>query len=107
MADADSVAKNLSPLMLFINRRRIVFFRLATPNTPLKSSKRHDSREREGKSSDSFKQERMGGFLHHNTIPKAFGTPLARQVLSNYAVPDPITLPLSKALQAACPMHNT
>jgi hypothetical protein len=36
----------------------------------LKSSKRHDSREREGKSSDSFKQERMGGFLRHNTTVK-------------------------------------
>jgi hypothetical protein len=51
--------------------------------------------------------EHLGVFLSQNTIPKAFGTPLARQVPSNYAVPDPMAFPLSKALQAACPMHDT
>jgi hypothetical protein len=48
-----------------------------------------------------------GFFLSHNTIPKAFGTPLARQEPSNYAVPDPMAFPVSKSLQTACPMHNT
>jgi hypothetical protein len=49
----------------------------------------------------------MGVFLSHTTIPKAFGTPLAWQEPSDYAVPDPTAFPLSKALQTACPMHDT
>jgi hypothetical protein len=45
-----------------------------------------------------------GGFPEPQHNRKA---PLARQVPSNYAVPDPIALTVSKALQAACPMHDT
>jgi hypothetical protein len=45
-----------------------------------------------------------GGFPEPQHNRKA---PLARQEPSNYAVPDPRAFPLSKSLQAACPMHNT
>jgi hypothetical protein len=76
-------------------------------NYPCKSGKWHDNKETEGKRSGNFEQEHLGVFLSHNTIPKAFGTPLARQVPSHYAVPDPRVFPLSKALQAACPMQDT
>jgi hypothetical protein len=45
-----------------------------------------------------------GGFPEPQHNRKA---PLARQVLPNYAVSDPMAFPLSKSLQAACPMQNT
>jgi hypothetical protein len=45
-----------------------------------------------------------GGFPEPQHNRKA---PLARQVPSNYAVPDPMAFPVSKSLQAACPMHDT
>jgi len=70
----------------------------------LKSGKQHDSRQREGKRSGNLTQWRMGVFLSHNTTVKH---QLERQVPSNYAVPDPMALTVSKALQAACPMHDT
>ena len=46
----------------------------------------------------------MGVFHSHNTTTVA---PVERQEPSNSAVPDPITFPLSKALEAACPVHDT
>jgi len=51
-----------------------------------------------------FEERTPEGFLkpqHNRTAP------LARQQPLNYAVPDPMVLPVSKALQAACPMHDT
>jgi hypothetical protein len=54
-----------------------------------------------------MKKGHLGVFHSHNTIPKAFGTPLARQQPLNYAVLDPMVFPVSKALQAACLMHDT
>jgi hypothetical protein len=67
----------------------------------------HDNRKREGLKNGKQEQEHMGVFMCHNTIPKAFGTPLARQEPSDYALLDPMAFPVSRDLQAACPMHNT
>jgi uncharacterized membrane protein YccC len=94
----------IRPAPAFLSRGRLILSGLPPKIPHKKSGKRHDRRETEGQRSGKLEQDRMGVFLRHNTTAQHHWN---GRNLRIFQCQNPIAFPLSKALEAACPVYDT